>query len=104
MKVFLKYWLGVCSSILIGVFVFVLYKAYLEHSAYAVGMAMGETMGRALAFALIVFFCAHSIRKQWGKKRLEFWMFCFSVSFSLCTVYKLVKVKTQLSNSKQEIV
>lgn len=102
---FKKYWIGICSVLTIGVAGFFLSKSssgYYDYSSEAVG----ETVGKALAYSLFVFLIANSIRKRAKRKKLEFWIFCFALSFSLCAIYdsvKITKQKRQLSNSTQEI-
>lgn len=106
MKIIKKYWIGICSSIAIGFFWVILYltcSVYNSHSH----LEVSETVGRSLVFALIGFFCANSIRKRWGRKRLEFWIFCFSISFSVCAIYDFGKAQRQIvyyTNFKKEIV
>lgn len=99
-----KYWLEICSILAIGIFGFLLYKSFVGYMNPAEGI--GRTTGRSTIYALIIFFAANFLRKRWGRKKLEFWIFCFAVSFSVCATYDLIKTNIntyQLNNAKQEL-
>lgn len=101
-----KYWLGICSAAAIMISGFFLYDSFVGfYTPPSSGIA--RTAGRSIAYASMLFFVINSLRKRWEKKKLEFWIFCFAVSFSLCSIYDSFKVSKQidqLNNTKQEFV
>ncbi len=101
-----KYWISICSVLAIGISGFFLYKIFLRcHSCPPEGI--GETVGKSLIYALLGFFVATSLRKRWKRKKLEFGILFFAVSFSLCAIYDVIKINgyfCRLNNSKQELV
>lgn len=100
-----KYWLGISSVLAVvisGLFLYDSFVGYYIHPSEGIA----RTTGRSIAYAFMAFFAANFMRKRWERKRLEFWIFCFAVSFSLCATYDLIKTNIQscqLNNSKQEI-
>ncbi len=100
-----KYWVGICSVLAIGVSGFFLYSNIVGfYTNPSEGIV--ETSGKSTAYAFMAFFAASTLRKRWGKKKLEFLIFCFAVSFSLCSIYDsltAIKQISQLNNAKQEL-
>lgn len=106
MKFIKRYWIVICSILVIGFFGFFLHKNFLGHCS-SPPEKLGETVGKSLCYALVVFFAASFLRKRWGRKKLEFWILCFSISFSLCATYEVIKINKQtycLNNYKQELI
>jgi len=89
----------------IGISGHFLYNGFLGYYTYP-SEGIAGTTGRSLAYTFMIFFIANSLRKKWAREKLEFWLLCFAVSFSLCATYDLVKTNKkskQLNNSKQEL-
>ncbi len=100
-----KYWLGISSVLAIGIAGFLLYKSFVGYYSYP-SEGIAETIGKSLAYALLGFFAASSLRKRWKRTKLEFLIFCLAASFSTCAIYDSLKANTQthqLNNSKREI-
>ena len=84
---------------------FFLYEGFVGYYIHP-SEGIARTTGRSITYASMAFFAANFLRKRWERKRLELWIFCFAVSFSLCATYDLIKTNTQVSqlnNSKQEM-
>ncbi|NNM44026.1 MAG: hypothetical protein HKM07_06750 [Chlamydiae bacterium] len=84
-----KLWMSILSiSILVffGFFLFRPYCMYFSPSQGAIGRKIGLAIGNCLVEATLGFFIFFFIRKRLKKGNLEFWLFCFAISFSLYTI------------------
>ncbi|OGN64050.1 MAG: hypothetical protein A3E80_03385 [Chlamydiae bacterium RIFCSPHIGHO2_12_FULL_49_9] len=104
-EVIKKHWISIFSVLALGSFGVILYRAcsgYYDCPSDGVAQIVGGSLG----YAFLGFFVLNSLRKRFKKGKLEFWLLCCSVSFSLCTIYESVNLKKQkeiLSKSKHEI-
>jgi hypothetical protein len=106
-----KYWLGIGSMLVIGIFGFFLYKNFTSYYSYPsekISEEMGKIVGKSLLPAFMVFLVVNFLRKRWGRQRKEFFLLCFTLSFSAYATYDLViaKVKTdwQCKNFARELL
>ena len=84
-----KLWMSVLSiSILVffGFFLFRPYCIYFSSSPGMIGRKIGLAIGNCLVEATVGFFIFFFIRKRLKKGKIEFWLFCFAISFSLYTI------------------
>jgi hypothetical protein len=99
-----KYWLGISALLAIGIFGYILYSSFVGYYTYP-SEGIADTIGKSIGYASMVFiFTAHSLRTR--GKRLEFWILCFTISFSICATYDSIKTNKQvcqLNNFKQEL-
>jgi hypothetical protein len=103
---FIKNYLLLAFSILaIAIAGFFLYDSFAGYYIHP-SEGIARTTGRAIAWGFMIFFAANFMRKRWELKRLEFWIFCFAISFSLCATYDSIKINIkvhQVNNTKKEI-
>jgi hypothetical protein len=102
-----KHCLLLSSILMTGILGFFLHNKLSEYGYYSYpSEKVSEMLGRASVYSLVIFFASNTLRKRWGRKKLEFWMLCLFLSFSLCTAYTLIKGDKepyQFNNFKQEI-
>ena len=85
-EVIKKHWISIFSVLALGSFGVILYRAcsgYYDCPSDGVAQIVGGSLG----YAFLGFFVLNSLRKRFKKGKLEFWLLCCSVSFSLCTIY-----------------
>lgn len=107
-----KYWMGICSPLAIGITGFFLFQSLIGSYLDPAGF-MGRVSAKSLIFSVVGFLAATSLRKRWKKKKLEFWIFCLAISFSLIassSIYvindskKVSNQTRQMNNADRELV
>ncbi len=90
-----KYWIGISGILLISVIGYTLcmfYAARFSSPSYN----MGVVTGRTLIGAFLCFFAGNSLRVRINRKRLEFGILCFAISFAIFSVSDMRKTNKMI--------
>lgn len=95
----------ICFILVIGFAALFSYDNFVKFETYTDAGKVRSTIG--FHYSSLVFLGVIFLIHRWGRKKLELWLFCLAVSFSLWTIYYVMqksKKENQLNNFNQELV